>query len=263
MGLGAGAAPAGVSSGLGSPSGFRPISAGLGLRKNTANGAAATTTIMPSRNHTVRQPTSTESPHTMPDESMTPIRYAAKGMVSRPPMDVPHDANAAALLRLRWNHRTTRASMLVIDAALRQVLITMENTAMNHSRSNGICTNPRFNTASRSVMKARLIIAQPMTTRPIPNTFRGPYLSNSAPMIGCIAPLMRNPTEPTHEISARFQPKVGSISVTNRPKPCRPGMDRNATKKQVATMYHPKYKDPPTCAADLVVISPLAASVPH
>ena len=33
--------------------------------------------------------------------------------------------------------------MLVIDAALRQVLTTMENTTMNHSRSSGMLTTPR------------------------------------------------------------------------------------------------------------------------
>ena len=98
--------------------------------------------------------------------------------------------------------------------------------------------------------------------RPMPNTRRGPYLSNRAPMMGCMAPLMRKPTEPTQEMSERSQPKVGSISVTKSPNPCRPGMERKDTKKQVATMYQPKYIGAVTGAADLEVIRPLDSQVP-
>ena len=218
--------------------------------------------MAPNRNHTVRQPTSSTPATFRLALSMTPIRYAAKGIISRPPMEVPAAASPVALLRLRRNQRTTRASMLVIDAALRQVLITMENTTMNHSRSSGMLITPRLREWFRSCMKARLMIARPITDKPIPKTRRGPYLSNNAPIMGCMAPLMRKPTEPTQEMSERSHPKVGSISVTNRPNPCRPGIERKETKKQVATMYHPKYIGAVTGAADLVVIRPLGSRVP-
>ena len=218
--------------------------------------------MAPSRNQTVRQPTSSTPAMFRLDPSITPIRYAAKGIISRPPMEVPAAARPVALLLLRRNQRTTRASMLVIDAALRQVLITMENTTMNHSRSNGMLTTPRLSEWFRSWMNARLMIARPIMDSPIPKTRRGPYLSNSAPMMGCMAPLMRKPTEPTQEISERSHPNVGSISVTKRPNPWRPGIERKETKKQVATIYQPKYIGAATGAADLDVIRPLVRRVP-
>ena len=65
-------------------------------------------------------------------------------MVSSPPMEVPHAASAVALLRLRRNQRTTSASILVMDAALKQVLTTTENTAMNQSKSKGMRATPRL-----------------------------------------------------------------------------------------------------------------------
>ena len=69
-------------------------------------------------------------------------------------------------------------------------------------------------------MNARLMMARPMIDQTECRTpRRGPYLSNSAPMMGCIAPLMRKPTDPTHEMSERSQPNVGSISVTNKAEP--------------------------------------------